>query len=799
MLISVNWLRDYVDIPDSVDVRALAERLTITTAEVEGVEQIAIEAKGLLAAKVVSVGPVPGKPNLKQVELDLGGKSARTVSAAPVLRVDELVVFAPPGASTNETGEIESTVVADLPSEGMILPGSAIGIPASDQEAIFCPPSMEPGEVIDPDLLDDWVIEIDNKSITHRPDLWGHYGIAREVAAILKTPLKPYPVAELGSFTDSKLPEVPITIDDGELCPRYSGLRMSGVKAQSSPLWMQTRLGHVGLRPIDCLVDLTNYIMADLGQPMHAFDGTRIERIEVGLSEADETFTTLDGVERKLTDPALMIQTGRKSVALAGIMGGLESEVAETTQTILLESANFEPSGIRRTCTALGLRTDASARFEKSLDPNHTTLAIKRFVHLAQSEFPDLQITSQLSDCYPKKLPEISVEVDPELVTRTMGHPVTEQEMTDILTAIGFGVTSQNGKLNVAVPSFRATKDISIQADVIEEIARNVGYDNITPQLPEVQVRHFEANPQHIIERNALRTFCVGLGYNEVHLYIWYDENWLKRLSYTPKGGPILRNPAASGQEQLRCSLMPGLLQAGERNRLHADAFKLCEVGTVFREGPESKNQSRHLGVVSARRGKNADDDLFASLKGDLETWAWQALGCPVHFEKPAEAPPQPWTHEHKTASVVVNSKTVGTVSVCPLTLRRNIDEHLAAWSIAWAEIDLDALHSTEPESQKLRRVPEYPEVELDFSLLVDSNSAYASVNENLAKFEDDLLRRITYVGAYEGKSVPQGKRSLTYRVLFGSDERTLTEDDLGALKTAFEKHISGCGYELRR
>ncbi|GJM23960.1 MAG: phenylalanine--tRNA ligase beta subunit [Phycisphaerae bacterium] len=799
MLISVNWLRDYVEISDSLDVRALAERLTITTAEVEGVEQIKTEASGLIAARIVSVDPVDGKPNLKRVELDLGGKTAQVVSAAPVLRVDELVVFAPPGASTLETGKIQSTTVADLPSEGMILPGSAIGIPASDQEAIFCPPSMKPGEAIDPQMLDDWVIEIDNKSITHRPDLWGHYGIAREVAAILNKPLTPYPVADLDTLANNKQPKVPITIDDAVRCPRYSALKMTGVRAQAAPLWMQTRLGHVGLRPIDCLVDLTNYIMADLGQPMHAFDGSKIEGIEVGLANTGETFTTLDGVERKLSDDALMIQSNRKSVAMAGIMGGLESEVADDTQTILLESANFEASGIRKTCAAIGLRTDASARFEKSLDPNHTVLAIQRFVHLASVEFPELQMASCLSDAYPNKLADITVEVDPILVARTMGHPVEEKQMTDILTAIGFGVESKNVKLSVRVPSYRATKDVSIQADIIEEIARNVGYDNITPQLPEVQVRHFVANSQHITERNALKAFCLGLGYNEVHLYIWYDKDWLKRLKFKPEAGPVLVNPAAAGQEQLRCSLLPGLLQATDRNRFHAEAFKLCEVGTVFVEGADSKNQSRHLGLISARRGKAADDELFASLKGDLETWAWETLGCGLQYEPASSNAGRPWTHEHKTAQIIANGKAIGTVSVCPLAMRRNIDEHLSAWSIAWAEINLELLHDFKVEFQQLRRVPEYPEVELDFSLLIDATSPYATVNENLARFDDPLLRKISYVGAYEGKSVPTGKRSLTYRVLFGSPERTLAEDDVSAVRASFEKHIGSCGYELRR
>ncbi|HRX86149.1 MAG TPA: phenylalanine--tRNA ligase subunit beta [Phycisphaerae bacterium] len=797
MLISLNWLRDFVELPADLDVPRLAERFTMTCAEVEGVERIQVGAHGLIAARVESLADLANTRGLRRVVLDVGGKQVETVSAAPVLRVGACVVFAPPGARTQETGAIGTAQVAGHASTGMILNGAALGIAMAEDAAIFCPPAMQPGEAIEPQMFDDWVIEVDNKSITHRPDLWGHYGIAREVAAMLGLGLRRYAVTPLDELTESRLPEIPIVIDDAVRCPRYSALRMAGVGHQAAPLWMQVRLGHVGMRPIDCLVDLSNYIMAELGQPTHAFDGDKLERIEVGLAKAGDHFRTLDGVERTLPDGALMIQVNRHNVALAGIMGGLETEVAEHTRTILLESANFEPAGIRRCATALGLRTEASARFEKSLDPAHTVLAIQRFVHLAKMEFPELALTSRLSDAYPAPQADIDVEIDPDFVRRFMGHAVTDADMTRILTALDFTVKPAGGRLHVHVPSFRATKDISIEADVIEEIARNVGYDNIDSRLPDVTVRHFPPNRQHVVERDTLRTLCLGCGYSEIHLYMWYDEAWLRQMGVEEPTGIQLRNPAAAGQETLRHTLLPGMLAAADRNRLHFDAFKLCEVGSVFPGGPESADQQRHLGLIVAQRGKKQEDELFSSLKGDLERWAWQVCGAPASFAKYAGAAPA-WAHDQKTAAVLVGGVTCGTVSVVPLALRRTMDEHLASWSIAWAEIDLTAVLDVKPENLRLRPVAEFPEVDLDFSMLVPAALSYGDVNAKLAALAHPLLRRISYVTAYEGKSLPAGKRSLTYRVRIGADDRTLTDDDLNAFRQHMEAFIRECGFEQR-
>ena len=808
MLISLNWIRDFVDLPADVDPDALAERFTMTCAEVEEVKRIEIGGRGLIAAGVTAVEPLPDTRDLYRVVLDAGtGEPIETITAAPDLSAGDLVVYAPVGAFLKAVGDVGEAQVAGRTSRGMILSGDMLGMEMAAGQAVFLPPNTAPGRAIDTGPLDDWLIEVDNKSITHRPDLWGHYGIARELAAIYRLPLKQCPVVSLESLSDGALPEIPIEIDDPEACPRYSGLRMEGVRSQPSPLWIQLRLGHVGLRPIDCLVDLTNYIMLELGQPMHAFDGDKIDRIEVGPAEPGSMFTTLDGFERRLPPQALMIMCNRKPVALAGLMGGLATEVSPHTRSMLLESANFNAAIIRRCATALGLRTDASARFEKSLDPANTTLAIRRFIHLAREEFPELVLKSRLSDGYPRPASEVRVEIDPDFVRRFMGHPVSRDEITRILTALGFGVTDRGDGMTVQVPSWRATKDTSIEADIIEEIARYVGYDNIEPRLPQATVRCFEPNARHEMEQNTLRVFCGGLGFTEIHRHLWYDDTWLARLAHEPGECVEVRNPITEQERRLRHTLMPGMLHTLDLNRHHLDAFRLIELGSVYPPGSDVEEEFRHVGLISAIRRKAAEDDLLLSLKGAIESWAVQILGVSPAYARSDRADPggghrpaqPPWEHAHKSAAVLLDGARIGTVSVLPLELRIRIDEHLRAWSVAWAELRLDHVATATPAAQKLPPVPSHPQIDLDFSALTDADRDYVEIAEAVARFDHPLLVNVTYVGSYAGKSIPEHKRSLTFRARIGHPERTLVDDDLSSFRRSFEAHLGQCGLELRR
>lgn len=812
MLISLNWIRDFVDLPqpDKVDPRELVERFTRTTAEVDGLTQVSLEAKGLIAAHIVKVtdipdpdpdlNPNPGTRNLRLVTLDIGQDSKiQTVSAALVLHEGSNVVFAPPGSSLKGYENIGVAKVAGQESHGVILPGEAIGITMALQEAIFLPDDVKAGQALPPDLFDDWVIEVDNKSLTHRPDLWGHYGIAREIAAIEKLPLKPYPVVSVESLQDKSLPDIPINISDPNACRRYTGLFFKGVPTQPAPLWMQLRLGHVGLRPITGLVDLTNYIMLDLGQPMHAFDAAKVEQVEVDWAKEGETFRTLDGAERILTSHDLMIKCDGKSVALAGVMGGLDTEVTESTTTLLLESANFDPATVRRTAIRLGLRTDASARFEKSLDPAHTALAIQRFIELARPMYPHMRITSRLSDGYPQPAKSVSVSVNLKHVRRTMGRDLAAKEIVSILKPLGFGVEQNDDHLSVQVPSYRATGDVALEADVIEEIARYVGYNNVEPAMPRISVRKFEPNALHELEQRSLEYFAIARGYHEIHGYLWYDSQWLEQLGVDPGPCVELQNPAAHGLHRLRQTLLPGMLAAVVKNRFHFSTLALTELGSVFEKDSPTDREDRHLAMVRARRGKHLENDLCDQLKGDLESWAWQRFASRLTFEPTQARGDRPWEHPQRTALIRLGNSDAGLISVVDLSLRRSMDEHLSAWSIAWAELTLSGLESLPSAIERHVPIPEHPLVEMDFSIVVDAQTQYGEVAAALGDFTHPLLTQIRYVGSFEGKSIGAGKRSLTFKTAIGHRDRTLVDQDATDFRSSFEEHLKKCNYDIRR
>ncbi len=795
MLISLNWIRDYVDLPAGLDPVALAEVFTRTTAEVDGVHRLEVAARGLIAAQVKSISPVRGSSNSRLAVLEIGGgKQVETVTAAPKLSVGDKVIYAPPGASVKATGEIKVSTVASRQSTGMILAADSVGIEMGGQEAVFLSDEFKPGDALPAELFDDWLIEIDNKSLTNRPDLWGHYGIAREIAAILHTPLKPLPSPQPSPLKRGG--EFPIAIADPDACRRFSGIILEGVATQPGPLWMQLRLGHVGLRPISALVDLTNYIMLDLGQPMHAFDADKVRQIEVDWAGEGERFKTLDGVERELTKTDLMIKCKGKSVGLAGVMGGLETEVSETTKSLLLESANFNGATIRRTASRLGLRTDASARFEKSLDPANTVLAIRRFVDLARTMFPDMKIASQLSDAFPSPAKPVRISVHSQHVARIIGGEVTLTEARELLSPLGFEVSHAGIAWEVVVPSFRATGDISIEADVIEELSRRIGYDNIIPAMPHTTARTFAIQPLHELEQRSLQYFSTAHDFHEIHGYLWYDDVWLAQLGFDPGLTPELRNPAGQGLHRLRATLMPGLLAAIPKNRFHFDALSLLELGSVFHAAGDA--EYRHMGLVLARRGKNVEGQLNDRLRAAISGWTWERFGRNVTFQETSSAKDRPWEQPERTAEIVMDGTAAGRVGVVDLALRRRMDEHLGAWGIAWAEFYLTQLAELPRKPEKLSVIPPFPVVEMDFTLVMPRTKRYAEVTRKLGAFSHPLLKSMRFVGSYDDEK-PGGNRSLTFRCLLGDDARTLTDSDTSAFRDTFTRFVAESGYEIKK
>jgi len=797
MIISLNWLRDFVDIPASLNPQQLALKFTTTTAEVEGVVEHRSNFEGLLAARIDGLEAVEGEPKLKRVHLT-AEKPYVTLSTAPDLSVGDVVIYGPPGARV--AGQrLTTRDPAGRESAGMIVAGQAIHLTQVGAAAVFLPPSTRPGSMIDSGPFNDWLIEIDNKSITHRPDLWGHFGIAREFAAMLGTRVRKYEVTDAKALRNDALPEVPITIDDPTICRRYSALVFKGLKAQPSPLTMQVRLAFVGMRPIDLIVDLTNYVMAELGQPMHAFDAAKLTQIEVAVAAPREKFTTLDGVTRALPAKTLMIQSGRKSVAIAGIMGGAETEVSKSTEAILLESANFEAAAVRRAAVALGHRTEASARFEKSLDPEQTVTAIARFHKLAKAELPGLALGGTLSDCYPNPRKIDPIALDCDVASQVIGKDLGRKEISRILSAIEFKCERGKGSmLSVTPPSFRATKDISIQEDLIEEVARFVGYDSIEAELPRVTARHFDEPARSRMEEATLDYLCVGGDFTEVHDYIWFDDDWCKTLGFEAPATLTLKNPAAAGCSRLRTMLLPGMLAMMDANRRIYNRFQLAQIGSVFFTGSKDveKSQRRHLGLIVAQSGAKADQVVWDHLRAAISGWGRQVLETGVDFAAcKAEAP---WEDADRIAAISAGGRELGRMSIVPLALKQSIDERLKSWSIALAEINLSAAQVLPDSTLRLPKVDRFPQVQLDFSLLVDATRRYAAIRADLQEFRHPLLKGMNFVESYDGKNLGPGKRSLTIRATIGAADRTLTDDDNRAFAEAMRSFLTARQMELR-
>jgi len=393
----------------------------------------------------------------------------------------------------------------------------------------------------------------------------------------------------------------------------------------------------------------------------------------------------------------------------------------------------------------------------------------------------------------------VTVRVSPRHLARTIGREVPTDEVSRILAPLGFEVTEAGTNLKIDVPSFRATGDVSIEDDVIEEIARYIGYNNIPPAMPRVSVRRFEPNALHELEQRTLDYFTTSQFFHEVQGYLWYDVSWLAQLGIDAGPCVELSNPAAEGLQQLRRSLMPGLLASVAKNRFYFPAFSLIELGSVFERGDPQDWEFRHVAAASARRGKGAENELYNHLKGAIEGWAWRRFARSVEFTPAPADRDRPWEHPHRTAEVHIGEVVAGRISVIDISLRRVIDEHLTAWGIAWTELRLDGLEQLGHVTERIDGIPEYPLVEMDFSILVPKAARYEQVREKLVSFDHPLLRRIRYVGSYEGDAIGPGRRSLTFRTVVGDDTRTLVDEDTNAFRRAFEQHVQTRGFEIRR
>ncbi len=814
MLISLRWLERHVDL-SGLTPEQIAQDLTLSTAEVEGIEAFAPHLSAVKVGHVVEREPHPDADKLSLCRVDVGeGEPLQIVCGAPNVRAGLKVAVATVGTVLPGDFKIKKSKIRGLESRGMICSIRELELGEEHDGIWELPGELEVGSPVAEALgVADWVFEIDNKSITHRPDLWGHRGIARELAAIYGRELLPL---------DTSLPET----GDAEglavsvstpLCPRYVGLCVDGVKNEPSPLWLKLLLLAVGQRPLDLLVDLSNFVMLDLGQPNHLFDRARLSAtgIDVRAAREGETITTLDGEERKLTPEDLLISSGDHPVALAGVMGGEESKVEGDTGALFLELATFDAVTIRRTAARIGLRTDSSTRFEKSLDPTLPMQAAGHLVRTLQALQPGVTLPAPPMEAGDWTDPSFTLELRGERVRRLLGVDLSDERIAELLSSIELRVERRDDLLSVTIPSNRATKDLCIEQDLVEEVGRLYRYDNIPERALLAEVTPPARDARRELVGKLQARLSGGAAFHEVLSYSFVSGALLEKLGLQDREYVRLENPVVDGESCVRRSVAPSLLGLLEKNRRHHTDVRLFELGKGYLpEAADERGLPREvheLALVWTRPkpGKNArfDAGLFAQLRGVVEDLL-RAVGYEAPcWALPAEDQPiEPWMHPGRTlvGSLCGTERGTSTSPVWLAELEPGLHRPLGlsaelAGEVVIATISLDALLESQTRASGYRPIPRLPGNKVDVALAMPSEVPAGSVLEAIEKSGKGLVRSAELFDVYAGPGLPEGTRSLAYHVLLQSDNKTVTDAEAQKFFGRLERAAGDLGGELRK
>lgn len=822
MKLSYNWLKNYVDLPDSLTPEELGLKLTMGVVEVEGVEKQGEGLNNIVVAEVKKVEKHPDADKLSVCDVYDGKKHYQVVCGGSNVAEGMKVAFGKIGAKVcwhgeGELIELAKAKIRGVESFGMICASTEIGLgeifPLKDEKEILNLSNLdaEPGTSLAKALgLDDAIFEIDNKSMTHRPDLWGHYGMAREVALAYHKKLKEYSPIKISVRTgrDLSVLKLSVNVEDKDLCSRYMAVAVGGIKVAPSPEWMQKRLIAVGLRPINNIVDITNYIMYDLGQPMHAFDSSEVKneksKVEIIVRRAQngEKFNTLDGQEHELTSDMLVIADSEKAVALAGVMGGLNSEISDDTTTIIFESATFDPTSIRRTATKLGIRTDSSARFEKSLDPYNAELALRKAVELTLEFCPDAYVASKVADEKNIRMYQGPIELSLDFLKRKIGKVIDTKEVIRILEGLGFGIKEKKDILLVTIPTWRATKDISIPEDLVEEVARVYGYGNIETELPKFTITPPERNRLRELEREIKTQMSAQYAYTESVNYSFVSPQLLHTSGIEVAGHIELDNPIAKDRPYLRRTLLPNLIENLEKNIRTYDELCLFEIGKVFKEeeaGPRMSENSDELlprqdvyfsAVYSGKKDQTPFFELSTVVNGVL-------AHVGVRFSlKSVGMTEEKYIHPGRVAYIYAGEDKLGVIAELHPAIAQNFGlQH----RVGFVELDLNMVLKYVGEPYTYRGVPEYPPVLRDIAFVVEKNIEHARVVETI-KEVNPLIRQVELFDIFEGDKLGAGKKSMAYHIVYQSDEKTLETKEIdevhGKIVEKLEKKF---GSEIRK
>jgi phenylalanyl-tRNA synthetase beta chain len=798
MRISIAWLKEYVQ--TTLDTEALAHKLTMVGLEAEEIIQLDPGVGDVVVARIRNVLPHPNSDRLSVCEVETGSRILRVVCGAPNARPGIVVPLALEGTRLPSGMTIRSSRIRGVESDGMLCSGKELGLSEDASGLLELPNSLRIGQSLRDALgLDDTAVEL---NITpNRPDCLSIVGVAREVATAENVPLNvPQPVV-----VESDVPvasKTSVQILEPTLCPRYAARVVLGVQVGQSPEWLQKRLNAVGLRTINNVVDVTNYVLMELGHPLHAFDYDLLAeyRIVVRRARPDETMTTLDGVHRSLTTETLVIADAEKPVALAGIMGGKSSEVSDATTNLLLESAYFNPVSIRRTAKALGISTEASYRFERGADIEGVTRALDRatelIVHVAGGK-----VCKGVIDVYPKPLTPTEIRLRPERVAAVLGIEVPTEAIERILRGLGCRLVSAN-PMRVIAPTFRP--DLTREVDLIEEVARVWGYDNIPTTFPGGVIPSKVANPHLALRRQLVAVMCAA-GYNEACNYGFTSPQLFDKMRI-PEGDElrnalVVANPLSVEISVMRTSLLPSLMQNLETNRRHrVERVALFELAREFhpRRVAELPYERWMLaGVLSGAPPKHwanpAREPDFADVKGLVET-VLRVTGVTDWTLTRAE---HPSLHPGRSAVISRESRTLATFGEVHPGVLKNFDLTRRAFLF---EIDVDALAECAAPSRSMQAISPFPSTPRDLAVVVDADLPAETVARLIQQtVPPDLLGSLSLFDVYVGDQIPANKKSLAYAIEYRSPDRTLTDAEVDKIQAQVVRVLAReVGAELR-
>ena len=812
MKVSLNWIRDYVQLPADADLKKLAYDLTMSTVEVEDTIELAKQFDHMVVGVINTIEQHPNADKLRVCMTDIGGRVESIVCGGSNLREGMKVAVALPGSvcrwhGEGEPVEIKKSKLRGVDSYGMICGAVEIGLadlfPTKEEAHIldlsdFDAPAGTPlADALD---LNDIILEIDNKSMTNRPDLWGHYGIAREIAALYDLPMKEFPHFDRNVENTSGFH---VTVEDAERCPRMTGTQIENVCVKPAPYWMQVRIWKTGMRPINALVDITNYVMLATGQPSHAYDSDHIAgHIIVRRAKAGETLTLLNGRELPLSTDDLTIADDAGIVGLAGVMGGAKDSILPTTSKVILEIANFQAAGIRRTALRYDNRTEASARYEKAIDPERCDQALDLSMQLFSDLYPEMKVTG-LVDEYPQHLKQAEIDVPLSWLERRLGKCLPPEEIRHKMELLGYGISFSGDNMHVVVPTWRSTGDVSIQADIMEEVARMYGYENFEAEPITTTFDGAINQLDKDLERRIKEYLAIRCGMQEIFTYPWMEESYVNAVLQSTEGILSLSTPPSPAERFVRSSLLPNLCKAVVKNERYFDEFSIFETAQVFRDenytspyDPREKLPSQRKNVAGAFVTTAKDiTALFRKAKGVVEMMARY-----VHMEtltfRQTEKPV--WTDNVVWLNICRGEEKVGDLAL--LSKKVSMACGIKNLNVMLFQLDQDSLVPLKSRTNTFTHMAEYPMTDYDISLLLDGSVQWKDVLQTIGGIKSELLHGASFVDEYRGKQVPAGKKSLTLRLSIGSKERTLTSSEIEEVASnVLNKIAKRFGAELRR